>query len=189
RSMDRFLAFALISLAACAAAPPPVSSPATAPPSWDAFVEQFIEVYLAAHPSFAVAMGRHEFDGQLPDWSAKGLAKDVATLERAHTTALGFEPAQLSQAQRFQRAYFLASVEGELFWLRDARTPFVNPAYYFGSGLDPNTYVSMPYAPADVRLRAFIRYARALPQALAQLRANLQQPLPLPYIEYGMRGF
>jgi hypothetical protein len=186
---SRLALLALATLAACAAAPPPVSTRAAAPPPWNAFVEQFIEGYLAAHPSFAVAMGRHEYDGQLPDWSANGIAKDIASLERARTTALGFEPARLSADERFQRAYFLASVEGELFWLRDARQPFVNPAYYFGSGLDPNTYVSMPYAPADVRLRAFIRYARALPQALAQLRTNLAQPLPLPFVEYGMRGF
>ena len=180
-------------LAACGGAAQPAATQTTstkaAAPTWPAFVDQYIEAYLASHPSFAAGMGRHEFDGQLPDWSKEGITKEIAALEQAVATARAFDAAQLTAEQRFQREYFAAYVEGELFWLRDARMPFVNPAFYVGGGLDPSTYVTTPYAPADVRMRAFIRYARALPSALAQLRANLTPPLPLPYIEYGVRSF
>jgi len=83
----------------------------------------------------------------------------------------------------------VSRIDNELFWLRDAKFPFRNVAYYFDNGLDPSTYVTVPYAPADQRLRAFIKYAKAIPAALAQIRGNLQTPMPRTFVEYGVRGF
>ena len=40
---------------------------------WPAFVEAFIEARFKADPYFAVQAGRHEFDGQMPDWSRAAL--------------------------------------------------------------------------------------------------------------------
>ena len=34
---------------------------------WDSFVTEFLEEHFAARPVFAVSVGRHEYDGQLPD--------------------------------------------------------------------------------------------------------------------------
>ncbi|MEY4576110.1 MAG: hypothetical protein RL701_813, partial [Pseudomonadota bacterium] len=156
---------------------------------WEQLVAGFIEDYMALHPTAAVSFGRHEFDGQLPDWSQTGIARQVELLEKARTTALRFAAAELSVEERFQRGYFVSRMDDELFWLRDVREPFTNPAYYFDAGLDPNTYISMPYAPAEVRLRAFIAYARKVPNALEQIRANLTLPLPRTFIDFATAGF
>lgn len=177
--------------------PPPTSQPAAPTPAadtvaqadWASFVDEFIEAYFVANPGFAATQGRHEFDGKLPDWSADGIQKTVTWLEASRNKALQFTDAALSPEQRMQREYVVSRIDGELFWLRDARFPFTNPAFYFDNGLDPNTYVSVPYAPAEKRLRAFIEYARAIPNAVRQIRANLQTPLPRTFVEYGMRGF
>ena len=48
--------------------------------SWDTFVSRQIEEHLVAHPQFAVVQGRHEFDGQLPDWSRAGIEAEIARL-------------------------------------------------------------------------------------------------------------
>ena len=103
--------------------------------------------------------------------------------------ALEFSDNRLSLEQRFQRGYVIARIDNELFWLRDTKLPFTNLSYYFDNGLDPNTYVTVPYAPADQRLRAFIKYLQAVPNAVAQIRGNLQTPMPLTFVEYGVRGF
>ena len=63
----------------------------------------------------------------------------------------------MSPEERFQRDYVISRIDGDLFWIRDVRQPFTNPAWYFNTGLDPSTYVTVPYAPADQRLRAFIK--------------------------------
>jgi uncharacterized protein (DUF885 family) len=179
-------------LAGCGKSEAPASSapaaPQSAAPAWPAFVEQFIEAHLAANPAFAAEQGRHEFDGQLPDWSAAGLQKEVARLEQARAAALAYTNESLAQDQRFQRDYFVSVADNLLFWLRDVRKPYTNAEYYFDNGLDPSTYVSVPYAPADTRLRAFIKYATGIPQAVEHILANLQTPLPKTFVDYGISG-
>ena len=102
---------------------------------------------------------------------------------------LAFVDATLTQEQRFQRDYLISQIDKDLFWLRDLREPFTNPAYYLYNGLDPNTYVTVPYAPLDQRLRAFTKYAKAIPKAAAQIRANLETPLPKTFVDYGIAAF
>jgi uncharacterized protein (DUF885 family) len=172
-----------------AAAPSVTTSARAVPSGWDAFVDSYLESYFVANPTFAVAQGRHEFDGRLPDWSRAGIQAQIARLEAARATTLAFADAVLSPEQRFQRAYVLSRIDADLFWLRDASQPFSNPAFYFDAGLDPGIYVSLPYAPAEQRMRAFIRYALAVPVAVQQIRANLHTPLPATFVEYGSAGF
>ncbi|MFL6551122.1 MAG: DUF885 domain-containing protein [Povalibacter sp.] len=156
---------------------------------WPSFVDKFIEDYFLQNPSFAASSGRHEFDGQLPDWSADGLQKTIAWLDKARSDAGAFAEGSLSLEQRFQRDYLIARIDGDLFWLRDAQLPLTNVSYYFDYGLDPNTYVNVPYAPIDERVRAFIRYAKAIPTALNQIRGNLRSPMPKTFVDYGVKGF
>ena len=157
---------------------------------WPRFVEQFIEDYFMANPSAAVMAGRHEFDGQLPDWSAAGIQREIERLEGERNRVIEFTDAKLtSPEQRFQRDYVLSRIDNDLFWYRDAKQPSTNPAFYFNYGLDPSTYVTVPYAPADQRLRAFVRYARGVPNVAEQIRANLAGPLPTTFIDFGVSGF
>jgi hypothetical protein len=155
---------------------------------WAAFVADFTEAYLAAHPPYAVAMGRHEYDGRLGDWRPEAIAKDIAWLEQSRATALDFTDAVMPPEQRTQRDYLLSRVDDELFWLRDVRVQTSHPMFYI-SQLDPNTYVNVPYAPVEQRARAFIAYARNLPQALGQVRANLVLPLPRTFVDFAAVGF
>jgi len=182
------------SLAGCDRAPEPVSHTTEVPAAavnvdWTRFVDDFIEAYFVANPSVAAAQGRHEFDGQMPDWSAAGIEREVARLEQTRTRATEFLSSNLSPEQEFQRSYVLGVIDRDLFWLREARQPFTNPAWYFDNGLDPNTYVSVPYAPPEQRLRAFIKYARQIPGLLDQIKENLSLPLPRSYIDYGSKSF
>jgi hypothetical protein len=189
----RFIAAALIALAvaACGREPPraPAQPAQSSTPTWAQFVDQYLEQFFVMHPSIAAGQGRHEFDGQMPDWSAEGIQRQIEALERARAAALAYQDAALSFEQRFQRDYLLATLDEELFWLRDAQLPFTNPAFYFDYGLDPSTYVTVPYAPPEQRARAFIKYAQAVPATAAQIRANLRTPMPRTFVEYGIAGF
>jgi len=187
----------LVSCASAARTQPPAPITQSAAPlpqrsadeRWAELVAAFIEEYLSLHPSTAVSLGRHEFDGQLPDFSRAGIERVIASLASARERASAFSEAELGKEQRFERAYLLSRVDSELFWLREQRVPFKNPAFYIDAGLDPGTYVNMPYAPPDVRLRAFIAYAQKVPAAVAQIRANLELPLPRTFIAFAHAGF
>ena len=151
---------------------------------WDAYVGQFLDSYFTAHPDVAIIAGRHEFDGKLPDWSAEGIRKEIQRLHAERERATAFSEKSLDARQRFEREYLVARVDQDLFWLETVEWPFRNPKFY-GDALDPNVYVSRPYAsPAD-RLRAYTNYARAIPTAAAQIQGNLRLPLPRVYIDIG----
>jgi uncharacterized protein (DUF885 family) len=188
------IVLALAALAGCDRSTPPAAR-ATEPPApvvnveWSKYVDEFVESYFRANPSFAVWQGRHEFDGQMPDWSAEGIKKEVARMEQMRTKAVGFKDDGLMPEERFQRDYIVSRIDNDLFSLREARQPFTNPSWYFDSGLDPSTYVSTPYAPADQRARAFITYAKQVPAALAQIKSNLELPLPRTFIDFSVASF
>ena len=156
--------------------------------AWTAYATRFVEEYFRAQPSFAVVSGRHEYDGKLPDWSADGLRAEGARLERLRQEAERFSPESLEPAQQLEREHVLAIADSDLFWLRKAEAPFKNPAWYLGA-LDPDVYLSREYAPLERRMRAYIAYARTVPVALTQLRANMRAPLARTLVDRAVSGF
>ncbi|MBK5264203.1 MAG: DUF885 domain-containing protein [Alphaproteobacteria bacterium] len=158
-------------------------------PSWPEFSHSFLEDYFKLSPAFAVYQGRHEYDGQLPDWSSKGLTAQIDFLKNAIAKAKTFDTKALTKEQAFERDYLISVAQGQLFWLEDADFPHRNPAWYIGNGLDPNVYIARPYADEETRMKAFIAFAKNIPRAADQIRVNLQTPLPLSYINYGKAGF
>ena len=167
--------------------PAPAATGSTAQPAnaqWDAFITEFLDSYFTAHPDTAVYAGRHEFDGKLPDWSATGLQNEIARLKTMRDRANGYKDDTLDERQRFEREYVAAQINKDLYWLETADWPHRNP-YYYADSIDPDVYVSRPYATPDVRLKAYTAYALNVPNALAQIKANLKTPLPKPYIAIG----
>ena len=155
---------------------------------WGKFVDSFLTGYFPRNPDFAVYQGRHEFDGKLPDWSEAGLADQIAFLDKTLADAEAMDASKLDADQQFERNYLIAVVKGELFWLTDADWPHRNPAFYTGT-LDPSVYVTRPYADVDTRAKAFIAYAKGIPKAAEQIKANLKSPLDPYAIDYGLNAF
>jgi hypothetical protein len=156
---------------------------------WTSFVQSFLDGWFKLDPAFAVYQGKHEFDGQLPDWSNAGLTRQADYLKVAVTKAQGFKDASLTPQQRFERDYLIKVAEGKLFWLTDADQPHSNPAYYVGGGLDPNVYLARPYADLPTRMKAVIALFDNVPTAAANIRANLKTPMPASFIDYGVAAF
>jgi uncharacterized protein (DUF885 family) len=171
----------------------PVANEAPAPSkAWVSFVDRYIEDYLATHPGFAVVQGRHEYDGQLQDWSAEGIAQEIVRLQQAREQALAFQAAELGPEGSFQREYLLAAIDRALFWLDKAEWPFVNPAFYFdwmSDSLDPSPYITLDYAPLEDRMKAYTRYAQSVTRAAGQIRENLRMPMSRTRLQYGIDSF
>jgi uncharacterized protein (DUF885 family) len=155
---------------------------------WGAFRDAFLESYFKHNPTFAVYQGRHDFDGRLPDLSGAGLKAEADFLDSQIAAAQSFDAKSMSKSDAFERDYLVSVARADLFWLTDADQPHRNPAYYIGI-LDPNTYVARNYADAPTRLRALTAFLRKVPAAAKQIRANLQTPMPVSFINHGVAGF
>lgn len=156
--------------------------------AWGNYMENFLNGYFEINPTFAIGQGRHEFDGQLIDFSAEGLKAAIDYRKKAITDAQAIDEADLTDAQKFERQYLINTMEGELFWLEEADQPHKNPVYYIGA-LDPSVYIARPYADAETRLKAFIKYLKNIPTAATQIKANLKLPLPATFVKRGQGGF
>ncbi len=153
---------------------------------WDAYVEQFLNDYFAANPTFAVYQGKHEYDGKFPDWSADGLNKEIVRLKSEREKAAAFKDGDLDEHQRFERDYLIAQIDKDLFWRETADQPHTNP-YWYADAIDPDVYVSRPYAPLETRIKAYTVYAKNVPNALKQIEANLKLPLSTPLTNIGIQ--
>ena len=164
------------------------SNTTAASSSWAGFMNDYIEQTFRANPPFAAVAGRHEFDGQLPDWTEAGISNEKTRLKNAIAAAEKFDPTRLSETERFERAYLISQAQGALFFIDTADQPHTNPAFYTGS-IDPSVYVTVPYAPPETRLRAYIKFLRAIPKAAEQVRANIKTPMPISFVDYAQKSF
>jgi uncharacterized protein (DUF885 family) len=177
-------------LALCQSTLVEAKDPPGADAAWEGFTQRYLAEYCASHPERAVNLGFHQFDGKLPDLSRAGIARDVVRLQGEQREAAAFDPARLSEAHRFERAHLLAYFDEQLFWLVSAQDPFHNPSYYQRAlGGSANLYVLREYAPPATRMKAYIAYAKAVPDAIAQVRENLHTPLPRSYVDIGKTMF
>ncbi len=196
RSLLVSISFLFLILSACEKAEQPVLADAkqvqVQTQTWEQFVTSEIEAHIAAHPQWAVVQGRHEYDGQLPDWSRAGIEREIARLHQSRDDAMAFDDTQMSAEQLYQREYFVSRVDHDLFWMEKARLPFRSPQYYMGwmsDSLDPSAYIALNYAPLEERMLAFTRYLENVPRALAQIRQNLAMPMPRTWLQLGIDGF
>ena len=155
---------------------------------WSDFLPIFLDGYFQLNPTFAIYQGKHEFDGQLPDWSAEGLSAQINYRKQAIVDAKTINETSLTEAEKFERNYLIAVLQGELFWLQTADFPHTNPSFY-SYPLDPNVYIARPYADVKTRMQAFIKYAENIPLAASQIKANLKLPLPKTFVKYGQASF
>jgi uncharacterized protein (DUF885 family) len=155
---------------------------------WGGFVETFLTGYFKVNPTFAVYQGKHEFDGQLPDWSPAGIKVGIDYRKKAIADAKALDASKFTDAQKFERDYLVHVMEGELFALEETGNFEKNPSAYLGA-LDPNVYIARPYADATTRMKAFIAYANNVPKAADQIKANLKLPLPATFVKLGTAGF
>ena len=168
-------------------------SQAPRPPSqaslqWQQAAQGFVLSYFDAQPFFAAQAGKHEYDGQLPDLSAHGIRREIARLHDQRDQLNAVDPSALEPQERFDRAYLLSVTDHDLFWLEKAHAPSMNPYWYLGN-IDPDMYLNRNYAPLNVRMKAYIKYARGIPKVASDIQANLQGPLPRTYVELGISVF
>ncbi len=148
--------------------------------------QYFDDVYFRFSPTAGTSAGFHQYDSAMEDYSATGIAKEIAVLHQ-YLTKIEAVPADgLDLSVAADREVLLNSIRSTLLSLETIRMWEKNPDNY-SSGVTGSVFTLMerPYAPVNTRLHAAIAREKAMPQVFAEARKNLKNP-PKIYTEIAL---
>src|SRR5262245_54956700 len=153
---------------------------------YEAVAEEYVKTYLAAHPLEGTALGFHEYDGKISDYSRLALDAELSRLRRFDDRLAKFDPAKLSQRQSIDLRILQAAVKRELFEMQDMSAFERNPMVYARAG-DVNVYIKRNFAPLEDRVRSIVAIESQIPNILIAARTNLNETLPKPFVELAIQ--
>jgi uncharacterized protein (DUF885 family) len=164
------------------------SSPASASrgqAGFQSLADEYVAGYLAWRPQTGTALGFHEYDGKVTDFSAASLGAELARLKSFDQRLSLLETNQLSAQESFDCRILRGAVKRELFSFEQAEAYRLNPMTYAGV-LDVNIYIKRDFAPLEKRVGSVIAILGQAPRIMAAARANLAEALPRPEVETAM---
>jgi uncharacterized protein (DUF885 family) len=153
---------------------------------YEAVAEEYVKTYLAAHPLQGTALGFHEYDGKISDYSRLALDAELSRLRRFDDRLAKFDPAKLSPRQSIDLRTLQAAVKRELFEMQDTSVFERNPMVY-ARAADVNVYVKRNFAPLEDRVRNLVAIESQIPNILIAARTNLDEKLPKPFVELAIQ--
>src|SRR5438477_6698037 len=149
---------------------------------YEAVAEEYIKTYLAAHPLEGTALGLHEYDGKISDYSRLALDAELSRLRRFDDRLAKFDPKNLSPRQSIDLRILQAAVKRDIFEMQYMSIFERNPMAYAGAA-DVNVYIKRNFAPLEDRVRSLVAIESQIPNILIAARTNLNDVLPKPYVE------
>ena len=178
------LSFALVLLRLCLGAA--AFAAQTEDTEFETRAVDYINTYLAAHPLQGTALGLHEYDGKITDYSRLSLDAELHRLRRFDDVLAKFDPAKLSPRQSIDLRILQAAVKKDLFEMQDMSIFERNPMVYAGAA-DVNVYIKRNFAPLDDRVRSLAAIESQIPNILIAARTNLNETLPKPFVELAIQ--
>src|SRR6516165_457605 len=172
----RLISFGVLLLASAVFAAQPQDA------EYEAVAEEYVKTYLAAHPLQGTALGFHEYDGKISDYSRLALDAELSRLRRFDDRLAKFDSAKLSPRQSIDLRILQAAVKRELFEMLDMSVFERNPMVY-ARAADVNVYIKRNFAPLEDRVRSLVAIESQIPNILIAARTNLNGVLPKPYVE------
>jgi uncharacterized protein (DUF885 family) len=148
-----------------------------APQTFHYLTDQYFDGYFRFNPTAGTAAGLHQYDAELEDYSAAGVAAEVAFLHSYEKKLAEIDPSALDANDAADLQILVNNIKSQLLALETIRNWEKNPDNY-SSGISNSVFTIMErnYAPADVRLRAVIAREKKMPEVFAAARQNLKNP-------------
>jgi uncharacterized protein (DUF885 family) len=144
--------------------------------------DDFLKGYLDWRPQAAVALGFHEYDGKISDYSKASLDNELKRLKDYEQKLTAIDTTSLSAKMFYDFRILRLAIKNEIFNFEDLKAYNHNPMNYAGL-IDVNLYIKRNYAPLEKRLQFVINVESQAPSLFAAAKANLDDSLPKPYIE------
>jgi uncharacterized protein (DUF885 family) len=153
---------------------------------YEAIAEEFIKGYFTARPLLGTAMGLHEYDGKISDYSRLALDAELSRLKRFEDRLQKFELNKLSQRQSIDLRILQAAIRKEIFQ-REAMSIYERDPMVYARAADVNIYIKRNFAPLEDRVHSIVAIESQIPNILIAARTNLDAVLPKPYVELAIQ--
>jgi len=153
---------------------------------YEAVAEEFIKGYFAARPLLGTAMGLHEYDGKIADYSRLALDAELSRLKRFEDRLPKFDLDKLSQRQSIDLRILQGAIRKEIFQ-REAMSIYERDPMVYARAADVNIYIKRNFAPLDDRVHSIVAIESQVPNILIAARTNLDAVLPKPYVELAIQ--
>ena len=153
---------------------------------YESVAEEYIKTYLAAHPLQGTALGLHEYDGKITDYSRLALDAELNRLQRFDDRLSKFDPSKLSSRQSIDLRILQTAVKRDLFEIQEMSIFERNPMVY-ARAADVNVYIKRNFAPLEDRVRSLVAIESQIPNILIAAKTNLNEKLPKPFVELAIQ--
>lgn len=144
--------------------------------------DEYLKGHLAWRPASGMALGLHEFDGRITDFSRASLDAELRRLKQFEARLSRFSPKNLTREAAFDYRLLQANIRAEIFGFEQVESFTRNPMTY-GQAIDLTQYVKRDFAPLSNRVHSIIAIEKQTPVLFTAARMNLRPVLPKPFIE------
>ncbi len=142
---------------------------------FEAFAGRYVQELLDRDPETATRLGEHRNDSRLNDYSAQGIARDLAAAKAALAELVQIDAKKLSAEDAVDYRTLQNRLESQVYELQTLRGWQWNPLQYNVGGA-VYALISREFAPPEQRLRSVIGRLKGIPAVVAAAKANLEAP-------------
>jgi uncharacterized protein (DUF885 family) len=156
--------------------------------TFQALSQRLIKEHWDFYPTAGSRIGRHEYDGRLPDLSPSQNVRRERELQRGLTELRRLDPAGLDEAGQMSYRMMELFLRRELFIFNDLKPLESNPMRHTGY-LNVSGYIRRDYAPLEDRLRSAASAMRQAPDFLNVLDQALADTLSSHVVDMSVESY
>ncbi|MDA1128515.1 MAG: DUF885 domain-containing protein [Chloroflexi bacterium] len=157
-------------------------------PAFQQLSQRLIKDHWDFYPTAGSRIGRHEYDGRLPDLSPSQNARRVGELRQGLTELRGLDANALDQASNLSYRIMELFLRRELFIFNDLKPLENNPMRHTGY-LIVSGYIRRDYAPLEDRLRSAASAMKQAPDFLDVLDRALSDTLSSHVVDMSVESY
>ncbi len=185
-SLRRFFLLVALSLGVAAPLLGEEAETKKADAEFEKMAVDFISGYLSARPLQGVALGYHQYDGKIGDFSRLAIDAEVERLKRFQDQLAKIDASKLSKSANIDRRILQTAIARELFRLVEMSIFEKNPMIYAGA-LDVSIYIKRDFKPLEDRVRDIVTIEDQAANIMTAAKTNLLPALPKPYVELAIQ--
>lgn len=155
---------------------------------FDSLARRLVQEYWSFYPTAGSRIGRHEFDGNLPDLSAASLRRRAEELHRGLAQLSAIDLGPVDPDVRLSHRLLELFLKRELFTLSELRPLENNPMRQVGY-LNVSGYLRRDYAPLTDRIQSVIKVLQQAPEFLEVLAEALADDIGRPVLEMSIESY